>query len=792
MRNNSSSLLNRPHVSKMVLISCIAVWSGIWIVMFHSSYGSEIKKLNDKANFAFREKIGREAKLSKRIKIFGFDDKTISWIRYGGLTIEEWGEYIHAIDRKKPSAIYIDKLFAVDSVGIERNRNLKRIERHMSRKIKSPVIVGAYAYPRKVSGKTTLRLLGPDYQVPSLVKVPENLERFSVNRGEFVYGPAKKFQKIFPSFGHIQYDGDGHVQPILRVGANRVLPHQAFTGWKNAKFSVVNDELKFANRRVPVNRDGSMLINWVSKKEFYGNLYRAKDNISRGLRNLPAKNVNKGDIVVIIPNLFTGNTDFQQTPYGMLPGGAHIVSLLNSILTGKYIKSFDFVELVLLLMIIYGAFAGVRFSPRGFGVFLVVNLLVISGIGLALFGFKDISLSWIFADLAFVSASTTTFVFRSRDAEKKAHIIKSALDGVIVGDKLERISQKPGTLNLEARERVVTIMFVDVVGFSLLAENQIPKRAFEELKFSLSFISNVVYQLGGVVNKNLGDGLLCFFGYDFETDSVIQDHTEKALIAAIRIQEQNLQHNLKAASSSEMVFPLRIGLHTTSVFMGDLGSGSRIDFTVIGNGVNFAKRLEGACNPNSILMSHTTRDLASNLMLQPEAFAEKKIKIKHHSELVSTFEYDPFYNNKEIREQAEQAFRKCVKQARSEQRWTLSDSSLIRLMTNYGPGELINFSTSGMSVALQKSLVRGEQIVITIGSKMGELEHVLVQENLHQILCEVMWSYSENKGHVHGLRYTGLALEKADFLVEQIKEHGITKGGSILGTGPISRIGEAI
>jgi hypothetical protein len=112
--------------------------------------------------------------------------------------------------------------------------------------------------------------------------------------------------------------------------------------------------------------------------------------------------------------------------------------------------------------------------------------------------------------------------------------------------------------------------------------------------------------------------------------------------------------------------------------------------------------------------------------------------------------------------------------------------------SNYGPGELINFSASGMSLKLSKGLARGEQIVLTLGSKHGDLEEELMKENLRQLLCEVAWSYSERTGHVHGIRFTGIALDKSETLVKLIREHGILRGGSIIGTGPISRIGEAI
>lgn len=377
MRKSHSSALNRPGVTKVFLLGAVVFWAVAIIFFMKSHYGQGVQNLNHRANFSLREYLGKGVKLDKRIKVFGFDDETVSWIRAGGLSIEEWADFIRAIDKKKPAAIFIDKLFSLDSVGIEKSRNIKRIERMMRRNVKSSVVVGSYTVPRKIARRAELKLIGPDYQPPSLVKNMSAMDRFTKRRGKYAYGPSGKFQKIFPSFGHIQYDGQGEVYPILRTEDRKLLPHLAFTGWKS-KFNVKGGKLFFGKQRIPVNRDSSMLINWVSKSEFYSHIKRAKRNLSRTALRKPLLGIAKGDVVIVLPGMFTGNTDFKQTPFGMLPGGSHLVSLVNSVLQGRWIKSFDYTEYLIVLAAVLGGILGSFLTPVVFSVSLATIILLLS------------------------------------------------------------------------------------------------------------------------------------------------------------------------------------------------------------------------------------------------------------------------------------------------------------------------------------------------------------------------------------------------------------------------------
>ena len=105
----------------------------------------------------------------------------------------------------------------------------------------------------------------------------------------------------------------------------------------------------------------------------------------------------------------------------------------------------------------------------------------------------------------------------------------------------------PENVNLEARERVVTLVFIDVVGFSKLAEDMLPRMAFDDLAGMLARIGDMIHDHGGIIDRTLGDGLLAYFGYSFDQDRSTPNHAEQALRCMIDIQEDNLKRNVIAA-----------------------------------------------------------------------------------------------------------------------------------------------------------------------------------------------------------------------------------------------------
>lgn len=147
------------------------------------------------------------------------------------------------------------------------------------------------------------------------------------------------------------------------------------------------------------------------------------------------------------------------------------------------------------------------------------------------------------------------------------------------------LDRSNGTLRL-AEEREVTVMFTDIVGFTQLASSMTPGEVTAVLDRHFETVAAAVEAEGGTVDKFIGDGVLAYWGAPEPT----ADHAARALRAAARIQKVHAE--AAHGEGADARFGLRIGLHSGPVVAGTVGTGERLDYTVVGDTVNVASRLE--------------------------------------------------------------------------------------------------------------------------------------------------------------------------------------------------------
>jgi adenylate cyclase len=153
---------------------------------------------------------------------------------------------------------------------------------------------------------------------------------------------------------------------------------------------------------------------------------------------------------------------------------------------------------------------------------------------------------------------------------------------------------------LEARELNATILFTDIVKFTNLSEQMPPRNVNILLNRHFSLLTDVIFEYDGTLDKYLGDGLMAVFGAPFEK----KDDAERAVLAARKIRSEYAA--AMEESGSETKFDIRIGINTGRVVAGNIGSPRRLDYTVIGDTVNTASRLESIGEPNQILIGEET------------------------------------------------------------------------------------------------------------------------------------------------------------------------------------------
>lgn len=331
-------------------------------------------------------------------------------------------------------------------------------------------------------------------------------------------------------------------------------------------------------------------------------------------------------------------------------------------------------------------------------------------------------------------------------AQKQRHknlrsLIARIEKGMTPMTELQNYIDSPLQDSLIVQKQSVTIMFLDIVGYSLTSSVLGDKKTFQVLRSRMARIEKIITNYQGAVNKNLGDGIICFFGYGKDGS----DHAAQALKAAIEIQAISTKpENL---GNQKIILPTRIGINTDKVIIGNVGTIERPDYTLIGDGVNFASRLESCCNSFRILISQSTLE-ASKLSDIEGQFNEAYISIKHHKEAMVAYEYAG--GNSQDRIYAEQQYFQQVQKKITSERFHVLDNSL-NIHLEKGVFKIYDLSDHGMGVVGDFFLGVNHKFTGKIVSTDPELNELFEQSLLSELKFTVKWSRKSAGLYKHGL-----------------------------------------
>ena len=171
-------------------------------------------------------------------------------------------------------------------------------------------------------------------------------------------------------------------------------------------------------------------------------------------------------------------------------------------------------------------------------------------------------------------------------------------------------------LALGVEKRNLTIFFSDLEDFSTLAERTNPDDLLEQMSVYFEQVSRAISDEHGTVDKFIGDGIMAFWGAPI----ALGDHALRACVGALRAARRLEQLNAEWQPQGKPLFRMRIGLNSANVLVGNVGSTERFSYTVMGDGVNVASRLEGMNKSfgSTICISDSVFDaLADQIVVRP-------------------------------------------------------------------------------------------------------------------------------------------------------------------------------
>jgi len=285
--------------------------------------------------------------------------------------------------------------------------------------------------------------------------------------------------------------------------------------------------------------------------------------------------------------------DMKAVPFvSKYPGVIVHANVVDNLISRQWIRevpNFLTVLYVLLVGLVLGIFLPQVAPWKKLGVFVFVT------VGIVASGY------WVFSHLNFVIHIVPPFVtaigcyggtifYRLLIEEREKRKIKGSFKQYLSPKIIDLITKDPAKLKLGGEEREVSIFFLDIAGFTSMSEALKPTQLVVVMNQVLTTFSSVIFKNEGLINKYIGDCIMAFWNAPMDQPN----HAAQACLAALDCISAIPELNESLRSQGLPSVDCRIGINTGTVVVGNMGSNVQFDYTVMGDPVNLASRLEGA------------------------------------------------------------------------------------------------------------------------------------------------------------------------------------------------------
>jgi len=298
--------------------------------------------------------------------------------------------------------------------------------------------------------------------------------------------------------------------------------------------------------------------------------------------------------IILVGGSAPGILDLRPSPFSPVhPGVEVLATALDNLLHGDAIRpASPFLTAAFLVLLCFLTAVGTSLLVNVWKtvLFIIFCLALPSGAAILAFfsGTWLDTVSPVFAvALSFSSATLLNYGFEGR----RRRFIKNAFRYYLSPQVIEKVLEDPSLLRLGGESRAVTSFFSDVAGFTNISESLSPEDLVRLLNEYLSRMTEVILSFGGTLDKYEGDAIIAFWNAPLDQP----DHAVRACRAALECQKSLEEMRPLFAREYGRELRARIGLNSGAAVVGNMGSRTRFDYTAMGDTINLASRLEGAC-----------------------------------------------------------------------------------------------------------------------------------------------------------------------------------------------------
>lgn len=298
-----------------------------------------------------------------------------------------------------------------------------------------------------------------------------------------------------------------------------------------------------------------------------------------------------------------------------MPGVEIHANAIWSVLNQQYFTEIHYtLSLLLILILIVVVFFIVMRLPTALSIVTVAVMLILYTLSqFYLFSNSRLIMNMVGPilgiALSFVASNLHQYVMTKR--EKK--MIIGAFERFVPQKVVKELLAHPEKLQLGGEERYLTVIFQDLANFTSVSEKLKPGELVKLINAYLTEMTDVILRYNGIIDKYEGDAIMAEFG----TPVFYEDHAIKACYAALEMQERLSKLNLAKYTDVVNRLSCRIGINSGHMIVGNMGSKNVFDYTVMGDAVNLASRLEGANKmyKTNIMISEDTYKLVKDAVI---------------------------------------------------------------------------------------------------------------------------------------------------------------------------------
>jgi adenylate cyclase len=389
--------------------------------------------------------------------------------------------------------------------------------------------------------------------------------------------------------------------------------------------------LEVGTRRIPVDENAAALVPYRGGARSFPYVSLADVHLDR----VPVERL-KGRIALVGASA-PGLVDLRATPVGRIFPGVEIhANLIAGMLDGTIKQRPPYVigaEVILLLL--FGVALAVLLpllTPLRATLVFVLGLALLTGLNVAVWSEADIALP-LAAGLLMIIALFVLNMSYGYFVETRSKRQFTELFGQYVPPELvDEMARDPAKYSMEGKNEVLTVLFADIRGFTSIAEGLDPKALAALLNEFLTAMSLVIRNHRGTLDKYMGDAIMAFWGAPVADPQ----HAGHALAAALAMQAELARLNPAFRARGWKEIKIGVGLNTGPMNVGDMGSRLRKAYTVMGDAVNLASRVEGLTKEYGapIIVGQATREAVAGIVFREL----DRVRVKGKDAPVAIFE----------------------------------------------------------------------------------------------------------------------------------------------------------